>query len=174
MKEIEVKILDIDRKKIEKKLRSLGAKKIFDGRIDARFFDFKNMPVKRAKNHFRLRKEGNTTKLTFKVHVSKKKAKINKEYEVEVSDFETMKAILELLGLHVWKRMTKRRISYMLKGTRFEIDRYAGKYSFIPEFLEIEAKDIKTIYRYAKLLGFRKEDCRPWTASDLRKYYARK
>ena len=34
MKEIEAKILEIDRKKIEETLSTLGAKKIFDGEIE--------------------------------------------------------------------------------------------------------------------------------------------
>ena len=39
MKEVEVKILDVNRKKVEDKLISLGAKKIFDDEMYAILFD---------------------------------------------------------------------------------------------------------------------------------------
>lgn len=174
MREIEVKILGINRKDIEKKLRSMGAKKVFDGKIDALFFDFDDNAIKKAKNTLRLRKEGDIAKLTFKEHISRHKAKIKKEHEVEVSDFESIRTILKSLGLRVWKKATKRRVSYELKGTRFEFDKYIGKYRFIPEFMEIEASDVKTIYRYARLLGFKDKDCRPWSTSDVSRHYSKK
>ncbi|MBU0536189.1 MAG: CYTH domain-containing protein, partial [Nanoarchaeota archaeon] len=149
MIEAEVKILEIDRKDIEKKLLSTGAKKVFDDEIDAFFFDFDDSRIKKDHNHLRLRKEGDKATLTFKVHLSNKGAKVCEEYETEVSDFDSMKSILESIGLKVFRRMVKNRISYKLEGVSFEIDKYKGEYESIPEFLEIEAEDLKTIYKYA-------------------------
>lgn len=171
MKEIEAKILNIDRKQIENKLLSLGAKKVFDGEVHALFFDFDNNGLKKKKRIIRLRKEGNKAVLTTKEGISKEGAKISEEHEVEVSDFETAKKMLETLGLSAWLDMTKRRTTYSLDGVHFEIDNYTGEYDHIPEFLEIEAKDKKTIYKYAKILGFSQDDCKPWTAKDLMKYF---
>ena len=172
MKEIEIKILEINRKEIEKKLIALGAKKIFNGEIDALFFDFKDKSLRKIGNTLRLRKEGNKTILTFKKPIEKKRAKIKEELEIEVSGFDTMKIILESLGFCVWKRMKKHRTSYELKRVHFEFDTYKEKYKFIPEFLEIEAKDIETIYGFVRLLGFKNEDCKPWSSQDLIKYYS--
>ena len=39
MKEIEVKILEIDVASIKKKLDSLGAKKVFEGELTASYYD---------------------------------------------------------------------------------------------------------------------------------------
>ena len=101
------------------------------------------------------------------------KVKIRKEYEVEVSDFNSTKKVLEGLGLKEWLRMKKKRISYALGKVKFDFDKYEGEYGFIPEFMEIEAKDIDTIYKYAEKLGFKKEECKPWTAKDLKDYYSK-
>jgi len=174
MKEIEVKILEIDRKEIEKKLRSIGAKKVSDVIMEVYSFDFPGRSIKKAKNLLRMRREGDKTKITFKKKISTNKVKMSHEYETEVLDMGEMRKILEYLGLKVYLCVKKRRITYMLGKTHFEIDKYLGKYSSIPEFLEIEAKDAKTIYKYAKLLGFRKEQCKPSTGYDLMKYYSRK
>lgn len=174
MKEIEVKILEIDRKKIERKLCSLGAKKIFDGIIKSYVFDFKDKRIKKAGNLFRFREMGGRYILTFKDHRQNKKVKICDEYEVEVSDFNEMVNILKSLGIFGKKGMVKRRICYELKGAHFEIDKYLGKHSYIPEFVEIEAKDIKTLYKYVRLLGFQKKDCIPLTGGELKRYYLKK
>ena len=57
MKELEVKILEVNRKKVEEILASCGAKKIFDGDIQTLFFDFKDGTIIKAKDVLRLRKE---------------------------------------------------------------------------------------------------------------------
>ena len=77
------------------------------------------------------------------------------------------KLILESLGLKEWLTLNKHRTTYVLDNVRFEFDKYHGQYEFVPEFLEIEAKDVETIYKYVKILGFKKEDCKPWTILDI-------
>jgi adenylate cyclase class 2 len=174
MKEIEAKILEIDRQKIEETLTRLGAKEIFDGDIQTFFFDFKDGTIIKAKNVLRLRKEQNQIELTFKkVHVSQT-AKVAEEYSVEISNMETMKKILENLGLCVIENMQKHRISYKLERARFDIDRYHGDYSYIPEFLEIEAENTNSLHKYAAILGFEAEDCLPWSTNELIHYYSSK
>ena len=63
--------------------------------------------------------------------------------------------------------MKKHRTSYVLDGVRFDFDKYHDQYEFVPEFLEIEAYDIETIYRYVELLGFGKDECKAWTFKDV-------
>lgn len=174
MREIEVKILEIDRKKVESKLISLGAKKIFDGEIDAYFFDFKDDSLRKSDLMLRLRKEERKIVLTFKKPIKENGAKILEESEIEVSDFDTTKIILNSLGLQVWKRAKKHRTTYSLGDTHFELDKYIEDYNFIPEFLEIEAKNIDDIHKFIEALGFKKSDCKPWTLQDLIKYYSKK
>ena len=124
MKEIDAKILEVNRPKIEEKLTSLGAKKIFDGDIQTFFFDYKDRLIVKAKDVLRLRKEEGRIELTYKkVHFTKT-SKDAEEYTVEISDFETMKEILENLGLCITESMEKHRISYKLDQTRFDVDCY--------------------------------------------------
>ena len=149
MKEIEVKILEINRKTIEQALTGLGAKKILDGDIQTTFFDFKDGRIIKAKDVLRIRKEPDRVELTYKkVHVAKT-AKTAEEYSVEISNLETMRKILENLGLSVKEDIEKHRISYALGN-------------------------IELIHKYAALLGFKAEDCLPWSTEELIRHYSSK
>ena len=174
MKEVEVKVVDIDRAMVEAKLNTLGASKIFDGIEESVFFDFPGNPLGNAQNLLRLRKEGERTVLTFKKYVESGAAKVRDEYEVSVSEFESMQSILELLGLIPYQQMVKHRTSYLLKsGARVDLDKYAGKLSYIPDLMEIEAKDAETVQSHLKLFGFQPEDAKPWTTFELIDHYSR-
>jgi len=172
MKELEVKILEVNRDKIEEILATLGAKKVLDDEIETLFFAFKGIDVTKAKDLLRLRKEKKKTELTYKTVLSNHGVKVAEEYTVEVSDLEHMKKILECLGLSVVERMQKHRISYSLERLHFDIDRYTGDYGHIPEFLEIEAENVDLIHKYAEILGFKAKHCLPWSTKDLIKYYS--
>jgi len=174
MKEIEVKILEINRKKVEKTLTNLGAKKILDNDIQTIFFDFQDGKIIKAKDVLRLRKEDSKVELTYKKVRATQTAKEAEEYSVDVSSLEEMQKILENLGLFETENMLKHRISYKLDNVRFDLDRYLGNYSFIPEFMEIEANNTDLINQYAELLGFKSKDCLPWSTYDVIKYYSMK
>ncbi|HTY76138.1 MAG TPA: class IV adenylate cyclase [Candidatus Nanoarchaeia archaeon] len=174
MKEVEVKILEVNRTQIEKALTALGAQKIFDGLIHTLLFDFDDCSIIRAKDVLRLRKEENRTELTYKKVSFTETAKIAEEYTVEISSLETMKKVLENLGLSVIENLQKHRTSYTLNHARFDIDHYLEEFEYIPDFLEIEAENTDMIYKYAELLGFSPEKCLPWSTNDIIKYYARK
>lgn len=177
MDEVEVKVLDVNRNALVKKLLSLGAKKYFEGEIHAVSFDYPDNSIKNAKKTLRLRIKGGKNYLTFKTPVEHPLVKIREELELEVSDFATMKKILESLNLKQWRDVKKTRVSYKLKDALFEFDKYHEEFEYIPEFVEIEvmAKDdkeaIKKIYEYAEMLGIKKEQCLPWTLNELTKHY---
>ncbi len=173
MEETEVKILEVNRKKIEQTLTGLCAEKVFDGDIETLFFDFKDSRIIKAKDVLRVRKEQDKVELTFKKVHADKTAKRADEYTVEVSNLETVRIILENLGLKVTESMQKHRASYTLDRVRFDIDRYFGKYGYIPEFMEIEAENADLIQEYASLLGFKKKDCLPWSTTELIQHYSR-
>jgi len=99
MKEIEVKILNINKQKVEESLQILGAKKVFDGEMFAYFYDFKDGSITKSHSVMRLRKEGDIAMLTFKKVLGKQGVKIAEENSVEVSNLSEMKKILENLGL---------------------------------------------------------------------------
>jgi len=172
MQETEVKILEVNRKKIEQTLNGLGAKKVFDDDIQTLFFDFKDGRIIEAKDELRLRKEQDKTELTYKKVHETQTAKKAQEYTVEVSNLEIMKKILENLGLTMTESMQKHRVSYTLNHARFDIDRYIGSYDYIPEFMEIESENIGLIHKYAELLGFKAEDCLPWSTNELIQHYS--
>ena len=171
-KEIEIKILGIDRSSLVERLISLGAEKVFDDEIHALYYDFPDNSIRRKGCTLRLRREGEKSVFTLKKDLESTEAKIREEHEIEVSDFAGMKRLLETLGMNAWLDMKKHRTSYKLKGVRFEIDAYHDAYSYIPQFLEIEGHDIETIYAYAELLGFKKNDCKPWDILQVAAYYS--
>ena len=173
MEEIEVKILEVNRTAIEKTLEKLDAEKVFDGEVETLLFDFSDGIIIKQKNVLRLRKMQDKTELTFKKIQITETAKTAEEYSVEVSNLETMEKILEKLGLSIIDRTRKRRVSYTLDDARFDFDCYLGNYNYIPEFLEIEAKNTDLIHKYAALLGFKAEDCLPWSTADLIKQYSK-
>jgi predicted adenylyl cyclase CyaB len=173
MREIEIKILNVSRKETEGKLTGLGAKKIFDDDIHAVYYDFTDKALRNGKTAFRLRREGKRSVLTLKTHVENSEAKVRDEIEVVVGDFMVMRSILEAVGFRVWLEMKKHRVTYELSGVHFEFDKYHDRYEYIPEFLEIEGSDIETVYDYAEILGFRKEDCKPWDSLQVAEYYSK-
>jgi predicted adenylyl cyclase CyaB len=172
MHEVEIKVLDIDRADIETNLIALGAKKTFDGEIRAIYYDSPDHSIRKTWATFRLRKEGATAVLTYKCHVADPDAKVREEKEVTVSDFDVMQGILEAAGFSAWLEMRKIRTTYELGRLHLEFDRYLDAYDYIPEFLEIEGTDVAEVYRCAEMLGFRKEDCRPWDAMQVAEYYS--
>jgi adenylate cyclase class 2 len=165
MKEIEVKVIDIDKKEIEKRLRKLKAKKTFDGLSCSICY---KIPKKtKNKTHLRLRKEGKSYFITFKSPISDKKVKIKRELEVNVDDFEVMNKIFNEIGVKTDFLFKKYRISYELGKAKIELDKYPG----IPWFLEIEAPNINSIYNAAKKLGIGKNELKPWGFKQIKEYY---
>ncbi|MFQ5620300.1 MAG: CYTH domain-containing protein, partial [Candidatus Nanoarchaeia archaeon] len=67
MREVEGKILEIDREVVIKKLEALGAKKIFEGELRAFYYDFPDGSIRKRHHHARLRKENDKVFLVYKV-----------------------------------------------------------------------------------------------------------
>jgi adenylate cyclase class 2 len=171
MKELEVKILEINRRQIQEKLGQMGAEKIFEGEIRTVFFDFEDDRIIKANDVLRLRKQADKIDLTYKKVKVGKVAKSAEEFTVQVSSMEDTEKILGNLGLRVIDDMQKNRVSYKLDRARFDMDCYFGKYGFIPELMEIEAENIEEIHRYAGFLGYKPKDCLPWSTKELIEYY---
>lgn len=170
MKEIEVKILEINRPQIIAKLKKLGAKKMFDGKIEAFRYDFANKQLKNEKMLLRVRKIGTHAELALKSKMKKGKVKSNIEYEVHVSHFQTLHQILSGLGLKRKPHGTKHRVSYRLGKMHVDIDSYVG----IPTYLEIEAQSVKDLKKYVQKLGFKMSQTKSWTVRDVHRFYGKK
>jgi len=174
MKEIELKVLDIDRKQLEKKVVTLGAKKVFDGLMITQVYDFPDGSVQKAKDLIRLRLKGDTSFITYKRFIDRDDVKARDEFEVQVSDFDAADEILRGLGLNKTLRIIKERVSYRLDDVQFEFDRHLEEYAFIPDFLEIEGKAFGVVEHYCALLGIAKTALKPWSFFEVAGFYKEK
>ncbi len=173
IQETEAKILDIDPTAIESRLRELGAKPVFAGQLEATFFDFPDQRLATQGSYLRLRREGDTVRLTCKLRQHEDGAKVRDELEVAVDDAAGCTALLQALGLVITNRVIKQRRSWQLGTARCEIDCYEGNLSFIPPLLEIEAPTIADVRNTAWLLGFAAEQLKPWGLAELIEHYRR-
>ncbi len=174
MKEVEVKILEINRKEIEEKLINLGAKKIFDGDIHDFRLDNAQKQIRSCGQLLRIRTEGKKTLLTFKEKSGENTVLSTHELEVVVSDFDTIKELLSNLGFTAFASLKKHRTSYEHNGLHYEFDRYIEEHAFVPEYLEIEGHDTEEVFAAARTLGFSQDDCKPWVVPEVIDYYTKK
>lgn len=86
----------------------------------------------------RLRRQGDRTFLTYKGPKIDAKSKTRKEIEVEVSDFEKTRDILESLGFRKTLDVVKERRIYHYRGAEVCLDRIEGLGDFVE--LELQAE----------------------------------
>lgn len=175
--EKEVKVIDIDKDEIIRKLSMMGAKKVFEGDIDMLFFDTTSSALKRDKVTLRVRKKTNNLdkKIVTEVTLKKKPSegddsnivKVREEYEFYSDDFEKTVLFFENLGYKKKYRVRKERISFEFDGVSYELD----KYERIPWIMEIESGEIDSIREAARRLGIEKDRLLPWSLNDLLKHY---
>ncbi len=170
MKEIEVKILEIDVNKVRDKLSQMGAEKTYDGEIYTAFLEHPDGKFREKGNTLRIRKIGNRVELCLKGAQEQSSFKIREETEVIVSSFEGAIKLFQSLGFRISQETGKRRESYRIGSTKFDIDAYPD----IPTFLEIEAPTEKEILRAMEKLGYRREEANNWSYGELKDYYQKK
>lgn len=167
MKEIEVKILNIDIANIEAKIKQLGGKKIADDFLIDRVFDTPEGTLKQTKSLLRLRTNGTTSFLTFKNNASIQNGiRTTDEYETAVDNADIMHTILTSLGYEQIRYREKKRISYLLGEVRIEIDEYPT----IPPYIELEGTE-ENIPQTVTQLGFTMQETVPWTVTELLTHY---
>jgi len=136
MKEIELKVLEINKKLMIKKLLALGAKKVMKRTLFVeKIYDFSDRRLDKHLHLLRLRQEGKKIFFTFKKLREKSKFRVADEYQVEVNDYKTMEDILAGLNFVLLNHREKYRTTFKLGRAMIEIDEYPK----IPVFLEIEA-----------------------------------
>lgn len=159
--ETEVKFYLPDRKIIRNRIIELDADNM--GRTFETNIVFEDLEKNliRKKSLLRLRKDTKTT-LTFKSEpiVNDNQFKIFRELEVEVSDFSTMKNILESLGFQEEQIYEKWRETFVLNDTILSLD--AMPYG---DFLEIEGQK-EHIKKLSTKIGL------PWEKRILLNYLA--
>ncbi len=169
MREIEVKILDIDVDDIKHRLDKAGAVYLGERLIQEKAFDFPDQRIRASNSLCRLRKIGNAIEFAFKGNREKNaQFQIAEETEVVVSDFEKTEKILVSLGLSAYRDREKRRISYMLADTHVEIEICPN----IPPYIELEGTE-ESIPRTLEQLGFSMSNTTNMTNSEVYKHYGK-
>lgn len=151
--EIEVKFLISDIESLRQKISKIGA--IPHGRVFEQNIRYENSDCTLGKNRslLRLRQDSKAT-LTVKTEPPEPddQFKIHREWEVEISDFEQMAAILDFLKFHPEQTYEKWRETYRTEGACLCLDTLP-----FGTFLEIEGgkNDILSV---AKSLALKWED----------------
>lgn len=155
MKEIEVKILEINPQKIREALKKKKAKLVMLKNKQENLF-YANPEIEKF-GIIRLRKNifGSTIAFKSKLRFSKG-YKVMNEYETEIKDFTKVRKGLELIGLKQIGCIEAIREDWRLYGCLISI----VKLPKIPIYLEIEGKK-KDILKISKLFSYTEKDYYP-------------
>lgn len=155
MKEIEVKILEIDPVKLVAKLKELGAKKLEKGIFYVTAFDFEDDRLMKQGSFVRVRKFNNRGELVLKKPMeSQGDYKIMEEIESNISDYEAVVRLFEVLGMKTFAKQETYRASYKLGNLKFEFD----KHPTMPWLIEVEAPTEEDVKKGVEMLGFTMAD----------------
>ncbi len=153
-RETEVKIRNINKETIIRRLEQIGAKKVFEGRVLDYRFDTPSRTLSKQGKALRIRQKGKLFYLTLK---GKKKSFENitsrDEIGIRISNFKIAYRILNELGFIKIFELEKHRTEYRINNCNFDIDEYFG----MPPILEIEGK-VEEIEKYIEKLKIKKEN----------------
>lgn len=150
MKEIETKVLEVDKEEIKRILKSLGAKETQNTRLAVDWYCPKGANETGHPWYLRIR-----TTSDGKNEISWKSlpkitgnTRHSDEVNINASDAALAKKLFENIGLENYALQEKDRISFSLKGWNFDLDQYPG----MPAYLEIEGKSHEHVQEAIKLL----------------------
>jgi len=176
MKEIEVKVLEINPEDIRKKLLKIGAKLVKKEFQTNLMFDFPDKRFFSSGGYVRIRliKKLNSdnqdlTKglITFKELISRDKFKVSQEIEFNSDNPEQTKEFLQALGLKLFRTDEKLRESYKLPEGLIEIDTWAG----VPPYLEAEAESEEKVIKLLESIDFSLEQSTSMTLAEIMRHY---
>lgn len=175
MREREVKVLNIDKKEIEKKLIDLGAVLVKDeNQINYRFDTDDGFLKKTYKGYLRIRITENNlsgetkSTMTFKRNIKRDSLRVNEEIETDLSDWESASNIIELLGYKRKRPGYKHRRSYMYENIMFEMDTWDEK-TYSKPYLEIEVASDEELEKAIRLLNLDRNQITTKAIDELRK-----
>lgn len=149
MIEIEYKFPVDDLKKIHNTIVSNGYKIAKDRRYEISImYDNESGLMQKTNGRIRLRKSGDEAEFCYKKPISDKNIKKEIEYEVEVSDFDTLKKIISEMQFFESSSYERYRTEYRKGEVKVTIDEYP-----FGSYVEIEGEENK-ILEEAKDLGF--------------------
>lgn len=158
--EIEAKILNIDIKNLEEKLKVIGAKRISEKFFRSTTFDYPGFPMDKQAAWVRLRDEGDKVTMAYKkrlgiVDLDKGTNDSGmEEIEVAVSDYDLTTQFLLKLGLVVKFSQEKRRITWQKGSVTYDIDTWPR----LDPYLEIEGDTWEAVDNAISELGFDLKD----------------
>ena len=158
--EYEIRVLEIDKDKLIKRLNELNAK--FIGEFNQKRYVY-NIILKTDGRWLRLRTNGKKTTLTYK-SVEKNSIDGTKELEIEVEDFEKTNSLLELVGVKNKGYQENNRIQYILDGVEIDID----SWPLIPTYAEIEGENEESVLNILKKIAI---DDKKVTTLDVQSIY---
>jgi len=137
MHEIEIKLLDIDEKKLVQKLEELGAEKTQEVMLKVDWFSLPGIDKNNQPWFLRVRSYSTgKIEITWKgKHDNLGQARQVQEINLKVEDHDKTKMLFEAIGLEAYAHQEKKRISWKLDKAQFDLDTYPK----MNPYLEIEA-----------------------------------
>lgn len=142
MRELEIKVLNIDIPEWAAKLESKGAVKLSEEHQRNFIFDLHRdffAGYLRIRTYHDVLHEETKSVLTLKKRMKNETLREHVEIETEISDPEAMYQILQELGYTAKHINVKDRISYSFRGARFDLDTWEESVG-LPPYMEIEVK----------------------------------
>lgn len=158
--EIECRFLEINKEELVKKLVSLGAKDEGEIMLEETIIYDKDLKWRDNNRFLRLRKIGDTTKLSYKEHNAHT---VDGTYEIEfkVEDYKKAELLFDKIGLNIYRRQQKKRHTLQLSGVTFDIDTWPR----IPTYVELEGGSEEELKKAAEMVGLSWKDANFHNAS---------
>ena len=173
--EIEVVFLEIDKENIEKRLESIGAKKVKDFFYRHSAFDYPDYRLNSDNSWIRLRDEGDEFILAFKkrLGVTSQDGSTNdegmEEIEIVVDNYDKTKLFLEKIGFIEKHEAEKKRVRWQKEDIIFDIDTWPD----LPTFIEIEAPNWEKIDIAIEWLGLDPKNRKICSVNQIYKMYGK-
>lgn len=159
--EYEVRVLDVNKNYMIKKLEEMGATK--KGEFDQKRYVYDLKPVQNGK-WIRLRTNGKKTTLAYKDIVSKT-IDGTKEVEFEIDDINQAKEFMERIGFNYRSFQENKRIQYILDDVEIDFD----EWPMIPTYMEIEGSSEEEVNKMIEKLEIDKSKITTLNCNDIYK-----
>ncbi|MBP1744069.1 MAG: cyaB [Firmicutes bacterium] len=172
MKELEVKIVNIDPEEIRARMKAIGAVLVKKENQVNKIFDFEDKRLLDKKGYARIRIVDDLLKnrkhcyMTTKKLISQDRFKVMEENEIEISDSAEGENIFRALGLVQYSSIARYRESYRFKSSLIEIDINDRAFFPVP-YVEIETGSERELEEIVGLLGYGMEDATSKTIFQL-------
>lgn len=154
--EIECRFLEVNKSDLIKKLRQLGAVDKGEVLLQETIIYDKELEWPKQMRFVRLRKSGDSVKVTYKEHQS---YTIDGTYEIEfgIDDYKKAELLFEKIGLNPHRHQQKYRHTFELNTVTVDIDTWPS----IPVYVELEGNAEEDLKNVAQILGF------DWEKADM-------